>query len=81
MSITSSCPPLTIPAILSTVRNGLSYTFNQDCGVILEGNNIVGSLHYHGNNIYSDVHTPIVTANLARYPNDAVIEDMSGPWF
>jgi hypothetical protein len=80
MSISSIRPPLTIPAILSTVRNGLSYTFNKDSGIIFEGNNIVGSLCYHGNNIYSDVHTPIVTANLARYPNDTVIEDISGPW-
>jgi gag-polypeptide of LTR copia-type len=84
MAIGSARPPLTIPTILSTVRNGLSYILNKDYGVIYEGNDVVGSLRYHGNNIYSDVHIPAstATANLAHYPHDSVDSpDVSGPWF
>jgi hypothetical protein len=73
MSLGPSGMPLTIPAIISTTRNGLPYMSSKTSSVIYEGNKIVGSLHFHGNQVYSDVHSPTssATAHLASFSHDA----------
>lgn len=65
--------PLNISTIISTARNGLSYIFNQHSGVIYSGNDIIGTLHYRGRDVYSDLTASgVESANLSRYPYDAI---------
>lgn len=77
-SASSTRTLLSIPAIISSARNGVSYIFNRDSGSVWDGNDVIGSLDYEGKNVYSDISaSAALTANVSYYPGYGGVSDIA----